>query len=68
MLARCLNEGKENINDDLRSGHSISEFTDEHNEPVRKAINDNIRSTYDGIIDEASFFYNKKGCTDKQDR
>ena len=44
--------GREDVNDDLRSGHPVSELTDENIELVRQVITNDPHSTYDDIIAE----------------
>ena len=45
-------EGREDVNDNLRSGRPLSEVTDENIELVRQVITNDPRSTYDDIIAE----------------
>jgi transposase len=47
-------EGREDVNDDPRSGRPVSELTDENIELVRQVIINDPHSTYDEIIDETS--------------
>ena len=45
-------EGREDVNDDLRSGRPVFELTDENIELVRQVITNDPHSTYDDIIAE----------------
>jgi transposase len=45
-------EGREDVNDDPRSGRPVSELTDENIELVRQVIIDDLHATYDDIIAE----------------
>ena len=45
-------EGREDVNDDLRSGRPLSELTDENIELVRQVITNDPHSAYDDIIAE----------------
>ncbi|CAF1572948.1 unnamed protein product, partial [Didymodactylos carnosus] len=45
-------EGREDVNDDPRSGRPVSELTDENIELVRQVISNDPHSTYDDIIAE----------------
>jgi transposase len=47
-------EGREDVNDDFRSGRQISVLTDENIEWIRQVIEDDPHSTYDDIIAETS--------------
>lgn len=48
--ANRFREGREDVNDDPRSGRPVSELTDENIELVRQVINNDPHSTYDEII------------------
>ncbi|CAF0914309.1 unnamed protein product [Didymodactylos carnosus] len=48
--AKRFREGREDVNDDFRSGRPILVLTDENIEQVRKVIEDDPHSTYDDII------------------
>ena len=50
--AERFREGREDVNDDLRSGRPVSELTDENIELVRQVITNDPHSTYDDIITE----------------
>ena len=50
--AKRFREGREDVNDDPRSGRPISELTDTNIELVRQVINNDPHSTYDDIIAE----------------
>ena len=50
--AKRFREGREDVNDDPRSGRPVSELTDENIELVREVINNDPHSTYDDIIAE----------------
>ena len=50
--AECFREGREDVNDDLRSDRPVSELTDENIELVRQVITNHPHSTYDDIIAE----------------
>ena len=50
--AERFREGREDVNDDLRSGRPVSELTDENIELVRQVITNDPHSTYDDIIAE----------------
>ena len=50
--AKRFHEGREDINDDSRSGRSVSELTDENIELVREVISNDLHSIYDNIIAE----------------
>ncbi|CAF3142115.1 unnamed protein product [Rotaria sp. Silwood2] len=52
--AKRFREGREDVNDDFRSGRPISVLTDENIERVRQVIEDDPHSTYDDIIAETS--------------
>ncbi len=52
--AKRFREGREDVDDDPRSGRPISELTDENIELVRQVINNDPHSTYDDIIAETS--------------
>ncbi|CAF4330992.1 unnamed protein product, partial [Rotaria sp. Silwood2] len=52
--AKRFREGREDVNDDPRSGRPVSELTDENIELVRQVINNDPHSTYDDIIVETS--------------
>ena len=52
--AKRFREGREDVNDDPRSGRPVSELTDENIELVRQVINDDPHSTYDDIVAETS--------------
>ena len=52
--AKRFREGREDVNDDPRSGHPVSVLTDENIELVRQVINNDPHSTYDDIIAETS--------------
>ncbi|CAF1063163.1 unnamed protein product [Rotaria sordida] len=52
--AKCFREGREDVNDDPRSGRPVSELTDENIELVQEVINNDSHSTYDDIIAETS--------------
>ncbi|CAF3389983.1 unnamed protein product [Rotaria sp. Silwood2] len=52
--AKRVREGREDVNDDPRSGRPVSELTDENIELVRQVINNDPHSTYDEIIAETS--------------
>ncbi|CAF1008310.1 unnamed protein product [Didymodactylos carnosus] len=52
--AKRFREGRKDVNDDFRSGRSISVLTDENIEQVRQVIEDDPHSTYDDIIAETS--------------
>ena len=45
--AKRFREGREDVNDDPRSGRPVSELTDENIELVREVINNDPHSTYD---------------------
>ena len=47
-------KGREDVNDDPRSGRPVSELTDENTELVRQVISNDPHSTYDEIIAETS--------------
>ena len=49
--AKRFREGREDVNDDPRSGRPVSELTDENIELVRQVISNDSYSTYDEIID-----------------
>jgi hypothetical protein len=53
--ARRFREGREDVNDDPRSGRPVSELIDENIELVRQVIMNDPHSTYDDIIAETSF-------------
>ncbi len=55
--AKRFREGREDVNDDPRSGRPVSELTDENIELVRQVINNDPHSTYDEIIAETSLSY-----------
>jgi transposase len=55
--AQRFREGREDVNDDPRSGRPVSELTDENIELVRQVINNDPHSTYDEIIAETSLSY-----------
>ncbi|CAF4420278.1 unnamed protein product, partial [Rotaria sp. Silwood2] len=50
--AKRFREGREDVNDDPRSGRPVFELTDENIELVREVINHDPHSTYDDIIAE----------------
>ena len=50
--AERVREGREAVNDDLRSPRPLSELTDENIELVRQVITNDPHSTYDDIIAE----------------
>ncbi|CAF2552799.1 unnamed protein product [Rotaria sp. Silwood2] len=50
-------EGREDVNDEPRSGRPVSELTDENIELVREVINNDPHSTYDDIIAETFLSY-----------
>ncbi|CAF0880875.1 unnamed protein product [Rotaria sordida] len=50
--AKRFREGREDVNDDPRSGRPVSELTDENIELVREVITNDPHSTYDDIIAE----------------
>ena len=50
--AERFREGREDVNDDLRSGRPLSELTDENIELVRQVITNDPHSTYADIIAE----------------
>ena len=50
--AERFREGREDVNDDLRSGRPLSELTYENIEVVRQVITNDPHSTYDDIIAE----------------
>ncbi len=50
--AKRFREGREDVNDEPRSGRPISELTDTNIELVRQVINNDPHSTYDDIIAE----------------
>lgn len=50
--AKRFREGREDVNDDPRSGRLVSELTDENIELVRQVISNDPHSTYDEIIAE----------------
>ena len=50
--AERFREGREDVNDDLRSGRPLSELIDENIELVRQVITNDPHSTYDDIIAE----------------
>jgi hypothetical protein len=50
--ASRFREGREDVNDDPRSGRPVFELTDENIELVRQVINNDPHSTYDDIIAE----------------
>ena len=52
--AKRFREGREDVNDEPRSGRPISELTDTNIELVRQVINNDPHSTYDDIIAETS--------------
>ena len=52
--ASRFHEGREDINDDPRSGRPLSQLTDENIEPVRQIINNDLHLTCDKIIAETS--------------
>ncbi|CAF1534414.1 unnamed protein product, partial [Rotaria sordida] len=52
--AKHFHEGKEDINDEPRSGRLIFEFTDANIELVRQVISNDPHSSYDDIITETS--------------
>ena len=55
--AKRLREGREDLNDDPRSGRPVSELTDENIELVQQVINNDPYSTYDEIIAEICLSY-----------
>ena len=55
--AKRFREGREDVNDDPRSGRPVSELTDENIELVREVIINDPHSTYDDIIAETSLSY-----------
>ena len=52
--AKRFREGREDVNDDPRSGRPVSELTDENIELVGQVIHSDPHSTYDDIIAETS--------------
>ena len=48
--AKCFRQGREEVNDYLRSASPVSEFRGEHIELVRQIISNDPHSTYDEII------------------
>jgi histone-lysine N-methyltransferase SETMAR len=52
--AKRFREGREDVDDEPRSGRPISELTDRNIELVRQIINNDPHSTYDDIIAETS--------------
>ena len=50
--AERFREGREDVNDDPRSGRPVSELTDENIELVRQVITNDPHSTYGDIIGE----------------
>ena len=52
--AKRFREGREDVNDDPRSGRPVSEMTDENIELVRQVIDNDPHSTYDEIIADTS--------------
>ncbi|CAF3005125.1 unnamed protein product [Rotaria sp. Silwood2] len=52
-----FHEGREDVNDDLRSGRPVSELTDENVEMIRQIINNDPHSTYDEITAETFLSY-----------
>ncbi len=53
-LAKYFDEGRDDVNDDSRSGRPASVLTDENIERVRQVIEDDSHSTYNDIIAESS--------------
>ncbi|UJR12710.1 hypothetical protein I4U23_016884, partial [Adineta vaga] len=53
-MQKTIYEGREDINDDPRSGRPISVVTDENIERVHQVIEKDPDSTYDDIIVETS--------------
>ncbi|CAF1284464.1 unnamed protein product [Adineta steineri] len=52
--AKRFREGREDVDDEARSGRPISELTERNIELVRQIINNDPHSTYDDIIAETS--------------
>ncbi|CAF1222827.1 unnamed protein product [Rotaria sp. Silwood1] len=52
--AKRFYEGREDANDESRSGRPVSELTDENIGLVRRVINNDPRLSYDDIIAETS--------------
>ncbi|CAF1086736.1 unnamed protein product [Didymodactylos carnosus] len=52
--AKRFREGREDVNDEPRSGRPVSELTDENIELVRQFINNDPHSTYDDSTAETS--------------
>ncbi len=52
--AQRFREGREDVDDDFRSGRPISVLTEENIEPVRQVIEDDPHSTYDDIMLETA--------------
>ncbi|CAF4902643.1 unnamed protein product, partial [Rotaria socialis] len=52
--AKRFREGREDDNDDPRSGRPVSVLTDENIELIRQVVNNDPHSTYDDIIAETS--------------
>ena len=57
MWAKHFREGREDVNDEPRSGRLVSELTDGNIELVRQIINSDPHPTYDDIIAETSLFH-----------
>ncbi|CAF4619051.1 unnamed protein product, partial [Rotaria sp. Silwood2] len=57
--AKRFHEGREDVNNDPRSGRPVSELTDENIELVREVINNDRHSTYDDIIAETFLSHGK---------
>ncbi|CAF3040859.1 unnamed protein product [Rotaria sp. Silwood2] len=53
--AKRFREGREDVNDDPRSGRPVSELTDQNIKLVREVITNDPHSTYDDIIAETFF-------------
>ena len=54
LVGSRFREGREDVNDDLRSSSSVSELPDENIQLIRQISNNNRHSTYNKIIAKTS--------------